>query len=487
MSHTTIQSNSNTIVSIKWSPKKVGCWRDVLQFTDSRRIKYDVAIITTAKNSTTKCNKQQPLIPLSSKQLTNRDRKVYEEKKVFKNKTTYQESFSSFDKQIQKDVSRLQSIQDEENIANMCMNYKHTTESIKKKCDNVIPKKNSDEFLKFIDSSAFNLTVVNTDHKLSNNKKELVNQMQSIPSIISEDIEIRRETYVKGTVHSKNISTTDREDIYEDSLSPQVLNNGSEFSVLMNNLALEPTNILETSSNQHRTSTKDTFICNNYTDNYAETMSVQTDGNGTYNLSPMLSINSISNQNQNSMSNRTLDLSIRTQNVELWRPKQLPENIHCLSPINTSKNDWANTPCTGVLPSSSPISSTSNFNTKQYSTTYKDPMTVKDVLEADLWVKGNNNHRTKMHIRRNIDFGTTVQEKLISTSENIILNKTQTFDTEKSSGICIEISPPKRYFHSKTLSRKISPKKYGQHGKEKSMHKGIIKKKVYSSTPAKSK
>ncbi|XP_035738525.1 protein abnormal spindle-like isoform X1 [Vespa mandarinia] len=485
ISHATVQSNSNTVISIKWSPKKVGCWRDVLQFTDSRRIKYDVAIITTAKNSTTKCNKQQPLIPLSSRQLTNRSRKTYEENSVFRNKTTYQESFSSFDKQIQKDVSKLQNIQDEENIANMCMNFKHTTESFKKECDNVFPKKKSDEFLKFIDSSAFNLTVVNTDQKLSNNKKEFVNQMQSIPSTILEDIEIRRETYVKETVHSKNISITDRKEIYEDSLSPQVLNNSSEFSILMNNLALEPTNVLETLSNQRRTSTKDTSVCNNYTDNYVETMSVQTDGNGTYNLSPMLSINSISNQNLNNMSNRSLDLSIGTQNLELWQAKQLSENFNSLSPIKSLRNEWANTPCTGVLPSSSPIPSTSNFNTKQYSTKYKDQATVKDVLEADLWVKGNNNHKTKMQIRRNIDFGTTVQERFINTSENVTLNKTQTFDTEKSSGICIEISPPKRYFHAKTLSRKISPKKYGQHGKEKFMHKRIIKKKVYSNTPAK--
>lgn len=45
-----IQENTNSTICIKWSPKEVGCWRDVLQLTDSRRIKYDVVIATTAKD-----------------------------------------------------------------------------------------------------------------------------------------------------------------------------------------------------------------------------------------------------------------------------------------------------------------------------------------------------------------------------------------------------------------------------------------------------
>ncbi|XP_014473333.1 PREDICTED: protein abnormal spindle [Dinoponera quadriceps] len=43
-----IPGQSSSTISIKWSPKEAGCWRDVLQLTDNRRIKYDIAIATTA-------------------------------------------------------------------------------------------------------------------------------------------------------------------------------------------------------------------------------------------------------------------------------------------------------------------------------------------------------------------------------------------------------------------------------------------------------
>ncbi|XP_015174315.1 PREDICTED: protein abnormal spindle isoform X2 [Polistes dominula] len=485
ISRATILSNSNTIVSIKWSPKKVGCWRDVLQFTDSRRNKYDVAIITTATNPPTKCNK--PSVPLG--QQTNRNRRQCDDRKILKNnETTYQESYSSFDKQIKKDVSRLQNDQNKENITNL--NYKHTTISSQDGCDHVFPMKSSDDFLNFIDSSAFNLTVVNTDKKLSNNKNELLNKMPSIPSIIVENTETRRETYVKETyVSSKNHSIIDRtnKEIFEDSLSLNNVDNPSEFSILINNLALEPTNVLETLSNQQKISTKGTSTLDNCKDNYVETMSVQTDGNGTYNLSPTLSINS--HQNLHDISNNPLDLSLDKknqflQNLELCQSQKLSANLNNLSPIRSVQNEWANTPCVGVLPSSSPIQSTSNPYILVYSTRNKDSATAKDVLEADLWVKANNDHKTKMNIRRNIDFETVIQENHVR-FENTTLNKTQTFDTEKSSGVCMEISPPKRYFPVKTLSRKISPKKCGQLGKEKFTQKGIIKKKVHSNIPAK--
>ncbi|KAI4502823.1 hypothetical protein M0802_001867 [Mischocyttarus mexicanus] len=482
ISHATVLSNSSTIVSIRWSPKKAGCWRDVLQFTDSRRNKYDVAIITTATSPPSKCNKQQPLIPLSSGQLTNKNKRLCEKKKISKNKTTYQDSFSSFDREIKKDVSRLQSNQNEENIANI--NYKHPTKSFQEESNNVFLKKSTDDFLNFIDSSAFNLTAVNTDKNLSNNKSEFLNKLQNIPSVIVENTEIRRETYVKETLISKNLSTIDRinNEILEDSLSSNVLNNTTDFSTVINNLVLEPTNVLETLSNQHKISTKSISIPDNYTDNYVETMSVQTDGNGTYNLSPTLSINN--HQNLHNISNRSLDLSIKTQNLELYQAQKLSANLNNLSPIKCVKNEWANTPCVGVLPSSSPIQSTSNPYITDYSTKKKDTATAKDVLEADLWVKDNNDRKIRMDIRRNIDFEMITHKNDVKL-ENTTLNKTQTFNTEKSSGICIEISPPKRYFQAKTLSRKISPKKCGQLGKEKFTQKGIVKKKIHSSIPAK--
>ncbi|XP_011883068.1 PREDICTED: protein abnormal spindle [Vollenhovia emeryi] len=45
-----IEGNSNGTIQISWSPKEAGCWRDILQLTDSKRIKYDIVIATTARD-----------------------------------------------------------------------------------------------------------------------------------------------------------------------------------------------------------------------------------------------------------------------------------------------------------------------------------------------------------------------------------------------------------------------------------------------------
>ncbi|KYN16622.1 PREDICTED: protein abnormal spindle [Trachymyrmex cornetzi] len=57
-----IQGHSNRTLCIKWSPREAGRWRDVLQLTDSRRIKYDIVIATTAKDDK-KSNKTKRLKP----------------------------------------------------------------------------------------------------------------------------------------------------------------------------------------------------------------------------------------------------------------------------------------------------------------------------------------------------------------------------------------------------------------------------------------
>ncbi|KAG7189703.1 hypothetical protein KM043_017371 [Ampulex compressa] len=49
LSSLTLESSSNAEVCITWTPREIGCWRDVLQFTDSRNIKYDVIIIAATK------------------------------------------------------------------------------------------------------------------------------------------------------------------------------------------------------------------------------------------------------------------------------------------------------------------------------------------------------------------------------------------------------------------------------------------------------
>lgn len=484
-SHMTIASNSNEIVTIKWSPKEVGSWRDLIQFTDSRRIKYDVAIITTAKNSSMKSNKPKKdtfLMHQPSKQITNTNRQVHEEKRILRNKSTYQDNFLSLDKYIKKEGTC--NIQDKENIVNADMSYKHATESFHGKRDHAYLNKNSDDFLKLMDSSAFNLTVLTTDQKFINNKRDCINQMQNIPSSIPEEMEIRRKTYVKETTYSPNVISESmiKKEIYEDSLSPENKNISSEFSKLENNFALDSTSILEKSSDQYKTSIKNILTGNNYIENCVETISIQTDGNGTYNLSPMLSINAVTNININAASNGSPDLSFKVKNLGLYQSKQLSPNLNNLSPIRSLKNEWANTPYVEDLPSSSPILPTLNSN-MHYPTKSMDPVTVKDVLEADLWIKDNDNYKKKSQVCRNINFGSNMEE-FLNKCDKSTLNKTQTFNKEQSSGVCIEISPPKKSFHSK-ISRKVSPKKCGKIVKDRYTYEGIVKKKAHANVSAK--
>ncbi|XP_029164721.1 abnormal spindle-like microcephaly-associated protein homolog isoform X2 [Nylanderia fulva] len=61
-----VEGKSNGTICIKWSPKEAGCWRDVLQLTDNRRIKYDIVLATTAKDNNKKSIKTKRKLPKSS-------------------------------------------------------------------------------------------------------------------------------------------------------------------------------------------------------------------------------------------------------------------------------------------------------------------------------------------------------------------------------------------------------------------------------------
>ncbi|EZA59316.1 Protein abnormal spindle [Ooceraea biroi] len=70
LSELEIQGNSNGTMHIRWSPREAGCWRDVLQLTDNRRIKYDIVIATTAKDNKKKNVKTRKKPPKASLSLS---------------------------------------------------------------------------------------------------------------------------------------------------------------------------------------------------------------------------------------------------------------------------------------------------------------------------------------------------------------------------------------------------------------------------------
>ncbi|KMR01322.1 protein abnormal spindle [Lasius niger] len=69
LSELEVQGKNNGTICIKWSPKETGCWRDVLQFMDNIRIKYDIVIATTAKDNKKSFHKTKRRLPKQSSSL----------------------------------------------------------------------------------------------------------------------------------------------------------------------------------------------------------------------------------------------------------------------------------------------------------------------------------------------------------------------------------------------------------------------------------
>lgn len=118
LSELEIQGNSIGTIHIKWFPKEAGCWRDVVQLTDNKRIKYDIVIATIAKSDKkTSKTRRKPLLPKSNFVSTSVTRKQFQQNTTLSktSTTTIQPLVDNLDKQYK---SKYESDLDKENVFN---------------------------------------------------------------------------------------------------------------------------------------------------------------------------------------------------------------------------------------------------------------------------------------------------------------------------------------------------------------------------------
>ncbi|XP_018308741.1 protein abnormal spindle isoform X2 [Mycetomoellerius zeteki] len=249
LSELEIQGHSNGTLCIKWSPKEAGCWRDVLQLTDNRRIKYDIIIATTAKNDK-KSNKTKRL---KSGVLSNTSSlsTLTVSKQSHRNNTlevpTVSQSLSSsstnnFDTQINQYKLEYESDLTKENILNInneTKSYASQTKDYRvgrmhhNRCDqeNILCEQNINVWS---DSSVLPQVL--------------------LPSNVPQDI--RRATYIKETKPCNHLLYENHEEVHEN-MKCNKDKTQSDFSILLNKFTFTSTNVIS-SSPTRRESTEST-------------------------------------------------------------------------------------------------------------------------------------------------------------------------------------------------------------------------------------
>jgi len=263
LSELEIQGNSSGTICVKWSPKEAGCWRDVLQLTDNRRIKYDIIIATIAKSNkkkNIKTRKPTKISPPLSNSSNFSISTVNKQQMSLKNQTINQSLIGNLDVQIKQCIPKYKNISNKENI------YEEKNETktyILQKEDNRINKTHHYEHDK---------------SNINNNLFEQSINMWSDGSVLPQVLlssnvpqEIRRATYVKekrpcsNNLHECNKEVTENTACTE---KAQV-----EFSMLLDKFTFTSTKLM--SSSPHLTKRE----------SIDSTSSQSTDKHKTFNIS----------------------------------------------------------------------------------------------------------------------------------------------------------------------------------------------------------
>ncbi|XP_012224150.1 protein abnormal spindle [Linepithema humile] len=119
LSELKIKENSVGTIHITWFPKEAGCWRDVVQLTDNRRIKYDIIIGTTAKSDKKiKRTGRKPLLPKPNVVSVSAAKKPFQRNKTSSktSTTTTQPLVNNLDTQVKQYKSKYESDLNKENV-----------------------------------------------------------------------------------------------------------------------------------------------------------------------------------------------------------------------------------------------------------------------------------------------------------------------------------------------------------------------------------
>ena len=269
---------------------------------------------------------------------------------------------------------------------------------------------------------------------------------------------LRRETYVTTPKYRQNLiniqENDESVDNFDDSLSPRKPQGTSDFSFLIDNINFTP---------KFPTTPDEVFEfspqgCSTGNKSEGSRMIDSINSNTTF------SISDLKLQKESKENNTCFPLSSPNKNNKPFiKPTRLVHNFEALTPITPApqrKTEFA---------SSSLLSTDfSNLETpKRFTnTSYRnlDSSSVKEVLEADMWVKPQN----IFPIRRMI-----TEKALENTEKNQLSNSEKTFEIDDSKNLLLEISPPKPHRPLHRMSprkhhrpaekiKKISPSKNGK-------------------------
>lgn len=431
-----IEINSEVTLGITWSPVEAGSWREVLQLTDGRRVKYEISLVMQAQDLRKKDSKTRPKVrkPLISK--SNITQQSYQPKIP----VVHQKESSLDKKQIEprSKRTRIDSYLDEPDKENITENVEHVNESS-------IMKKQRKEILNatsIISTDAFVLTPVKFNNekskkqnqvkfaKVSQNAKYSNKEYNFSPQesfiVMEERIEmktLRRETYVKTPKYREMITIDEQDEVFDDSLSPS--KEKSDFSRLIDNINFTP--------------------------------KLPSTPEGVFEFSPRAcSTGSKSDSSKlsdsESKTNTTFEITKEEEIKESERvvclpPSPIKKPSSFLKPTRLTKNFEALTPITPApqrkveFASSSLLSlDCTNIETPRRfgNTSYRDldSSTVKEILEADMWVKPENIFPIRRERRE---------------KEKEILDNT--FDLTVPKISALEITPPKSFNR-----KKVDPK-----------------------------
>lgn len=423
LSELEIQGNSNGTIHIKWLPREAGCWRDVLQLTDSRRIKYDIIIATIAKddrknNKTRKRVNSALSLPKSSNLSKLTVGKQFHGNNALKVPTIGQALATNLGI-VKQCKSKYENNLDKENILNK--NNEIKTCASRAKDDRSNGAHNGHNKVENI---------------LCEQNINVWNDSSILPPVLlpsNGPQDIRRVTYIKerrscsSILHEHNEEVNENMEYDKDKVQ-------SDFSILLNKFTFTSADIISSSPDpSRRESTESTTLQN-------------VDKHRTFNIS----------RDQFFETSAIYDMKASVNAAPVLRPAGLQAN---LSPIKPNE-------CTLLtdikdLISSSPIRFQHHIS--------KDPNKYVKHLMVDI----NPNIQTT-----NCEyFSFEIIPKSIKAAK-------------KTGDMYIEISPPKKHFHSKMVSMsvsKLNSAKTGRVTKNNALCDGGNRKKLQLNVSAASK
>ncbi|KAJ8681161.1 hypothetical protein QAD02_016948 [Eretmocerus hayati] len=504
-----IQPNSSVTLDISWDPKESGSWRDTLQLSDSRRLKYDIFLTLNCSDPNQKAKSKAGKLKHknlagSTMNLNSNSQKAVPLSQSSRSLSTNKRAAPQFI--VQPTEKRTRSITHDasdgkENVPNKIgVNWMLEQARNKKQKRDQSPPPTVD-FSKYLNTSEFQFTPLKSNFSCFDSKKTcetvaprndepkndeswLMKQESSITLESKTKMVLRKETYITVPKYlnvqpNSNISCDKKDDDeFDDSLSPKSAigepeKSQSEISKLLDDIKFTPLKNVTLQVNNTEFSPK----------HYSTSLKLM-----NKKCSEDNAVNHVQSRNssfeidsENNSKNNTYELPSS--------PKSAGNSFHlkptCLTETFGKKNleiEFS----TPLHSNHQRIDIRDSRPSERFSRSQFDFGSAKDCLEANLWVKTRNPSLSP--ISKNLMHSTldsiveenNVGDESLSKGETPRLsseNHSQIF--KKPKALCIEISPPKKLSDCKPTIRKISPTKNSKVIKEKHMAETInLKRKV---------